>query len=480
MATLNFKFVANDAGLKQGVSAAKGHLDDLDGKTTSAGANIGKAFAAMGTALLAAGLISGLKNAAKAAEEDLIAQDLLAKQLKTTTKATDAQISSAEKFITKMSLAAGVADDDLRPALANAVRATGSLTKGQDLLAIALDGAAATGKPLETVMQTLIKAATGNEKALYKLAPQLKATKGGIDDFAESVKGAAAISASPFKKFEISMNEAKETLGAALLPALNTLIKVLTPIVNQLAPELAKVISALAPIMTALAPVIVKVVQALLPMLPTVTELIEAILPLITGILPPLTALLTTLVKVITPVVDIMVKFLTPAIAAVAKGLDEVVSFVTDVVGAFPKLVAAADKAWKGMGTGLKAIINGWIDLFEGFVNGAIKGFNSILEGLNWIGKYGPIKFSIGLIPKVNIPQLADGGIVLPSPGGSIVNVAEAGKAEAIIPLDRLGDMGGGQTVNVYVNQAVSAQTIIDVIKKYSRNTGTSAIGLLT
>lgn len=480
MATLNFKFVANDAGLKQGVASAKGHLDDLDDKTNTAGAKIGKAFAAMGAALLAAGLISGLKEAAKAAEEDRIAQELLAKQLRTTTKATDDQIDSAEKFITKMSMAAGVADDDLRPALANAVRATGSLQKGQDLLAIALDGAAATGKPLETVMQTLIKAATGNEKALYKLAPQLKATGGGIDEFAESVKGAAAISASPFKKFEISMNEAKETIGAALLPSLNQLIKVFTPIINQLAPELAKVISALSPLFTALAPVVVKVVQALLPLLPTVTQLITAILPLITAILPPLVTLLGAVVKAITPVVDEIVKYLTPAIKALGGWLDDVVDFVTDVVAAFPKLTAAANAVWTGMGKGLKAIINGWIDLFEGFVNGAIKGFNAILEGLNWIGKYGPIKFSIGLIPKVNIPQLADGGIVLPSPGGSLVNVAEAGKAEAVIPLDRLGDFGGGQTVNVYVTQAVTAQTIIDVVKKYSRNTGVSALGLLT
>jgi hypothetical protein len=66
----------------------------------------------------------------------------------------------------------------------------------------------------------------------------------------------------------------------------------------------------------------------------------------------------------------------------------------------------------------------------------------------------------------------------MPTPGGSIVNVAEAGKPEAIIPLDRLGNLGGATTVNVYVNQAVTAQTIIDVINKYSRNTGTSVTGL--
>jgi len=51
-----------------------------------------------------------------------------------------------------------------------------------------------------------------------------------------------------------------------------------------------------------------------------------------------------------------------------------------------------------------------------------------------------------------NIPRMATGGIVMPSPGGSIVNVAEAGQPEAIIPLDRLGKMGGGTTNNYSIN----------------------------
>ena len=36
------------------------------------------------------------------------------------------------------------------------------------------------------------------------------------------------------------------------------------------------------------------------------------------------------------------------------------------------------------------------------------------------------------------IPAAAEGGIVTPRPGGTLVNVAEAGKTEAIVPLDRL------------------------------------------
>lgn len=40
-------------------------------------------------------------------------------------------------------------------------------------------------------------------------------------------------------------------------------------------------------------------------------------------------------------------------------------------------------------------------------------------------------------------PKLAEGGIVEPTAGGSIVNIGEGGKAEAVIPLDKLKDVIG-------------------------------------
>jgi hypothetical protein len=76
-----------------------------------------------------------------------------------------------------------------------------------------------------------------------------------------------------------------------------------------------------------------------------------------------------------------------------------------------------------------------------------------------------------------NIPRMAEGGIVMPSPGGSIVNVAEAGRPEAIIPLDRLGKMGGGgnsYTINVSAMNADArvGEMIVSAIKKYERTSG--------
>jgi hypothetical protein len=90
----------------------------------------------------------------------------------------------------------------------------------------------------------------------------------------------------------------------------------------------------------------------------------------------------------------------------------------------------------------------------------------------------GAIDLQIGTIPKVSIPRLADGGIVLPSPGGSLVNVAEAGQAEAIIPLDKAAGLGGTtNNYNITVQTGVGdpqtiGQQIVAYIKRYEKASG--------
>ena len=73
---------------------------------------------------------------------------------------------------------------------------------------------------------------------------------------------------------------------------------------------------------------------------------------------------------------------------------------------------------------------------------------------------------------------MAEGGIVLPRPGGTLAQIGEAGKAEAVIPLDRLDRMTGGSTYNIAVNAGVGADPVaigryvVDAIKKYERVNG--------
>jgi len=92
-----------------------------------------------------------LKSAGEAAADDAKQQRLLALQMKTTTNATKKQIAETEAFIGRLSEQTGIMDDDLRPAFATLLRGTGKVTKAQKLLKIALDGSAASGKPLSAI-----------------------------------------------------------------------------------------------------------------------------------------------------------------------------------------------------------------------------------------------------------------------------------------------------------------------------------------
>jgi len=228
MANLSFRFLANDKGLKDGIKRSQKGLSGFEKTTKKVSGSIGKALGGFGIALGASALISGLTAATKAAAADLKQQKLLAGQLQRTTKASDAQIKGAERFVQSLSEQTGILDDDLRPALSNAVRGSGSLAKGQKLLRIALDGSVASGKPLDTVLNALIKANNGNTQSLYKLAPELKKTKGGIDDYAKSVKGAAEAGADPFAKFNVAIENLSESFGAILLPYVEQFVTFLT------------------------------------------------------------------------------------------------------------------------------------------------------------------------------------------------------------------------------------------------------------
>lgn len=227
-ATLNFKFVANDKGLQQGIRRSKKELTGLEKATAAVSRGMARSFAALGVGIGLSALVSGLKRATMAAYEDNKAQRLLALQLRTTKDLTDTQIASVEKLISGWQRTTGVLDDEIRPAYAKLVRATKSTRQANILMRIALDGAAASGKDLGTVTDILSKAFNGNFTSLYKLAPQLKATKGGIDDYAKSVAGAAKTAADPFAKAKAVFTDIQEQIGGALLPALTAFANWLT------------------------------------------------------------------------------------------------------------------------------------------------------------------------------------------------------------------------------------------------------------
>ena len=212
--------------------------------------------AAVPAAAALAGLTAALGSAVKGAIDDAAAQDKLAEQIRRTTGATDAQITANEDWISVQGKLLGVTDDELRPALGGLVRATGNITKAQELAAAAMDISAAKGISLETTTKALEKAYGGNMTALAKLSPELRdMIKGGasLDDvmaamsktFGGAASDAAETTAGKFKRMKIALNETKESIGASLMPAVEAVLPFLQNLATwaQDNPEFFKIIA---------------------------------------------------------------------------------------------------------------------------------------------------------------------------------------------------------------------------------------------
>lgn len=204
---------------------------DVEKKTSKLGTTLGRVgkTAALG---LAGGVALGtvaLVNMAKGAAEDEKAQAILAKTLKNTAGATDAQVASVEAYISKVGEATGVTDDEMRPALANLVRATKDTGKAQELMNIAMDASAGTGKSLESITLAMAKAQNGSTGALGKLGIATKDANGKaltsqqvFASMGKTFSGQAAAGAQTLDgkmaRLKLIFAETQETIGAKLIP----------------------------------------------------------------------------------------------------------------------------------------------------------------------------------------------------------------------------------------------------------------------
>lgn len=148
------------------------------------------AVASMAAAGAAAGALAikfGM-DAVKAAAEDEKSQKLLANALKNTTGATDAQVASTEKWITKQQFAYGVSDGQLRNGLKRLAMSTNDVTKAQTLSTLAINIAASTGKDYESVTNALAKANDGSMGALKKLGITLGDTAQNSVEYNKELK----------------------------------------------------------------------------------------------------------------------------------------------------------------------------------------------------------------------------------------------------------------------------------------------------
>jgi ElaB/YqjD/DUF883 family membrane-anchored ribosome-binding protein len=420
----------------KGFDKFKRELDQAETNSKKAGIVMKKAFVPASIAI--AGLATGLFDAVKGAIEDEAASDKLANTLKRVSGATEDSIKKAEDWITQQGKTLGFSDDELRPALGRLATATGDVTKAQDILRDAMDIATQKGVPLETVVKSLEKAYGGNMTALQKLFPEYRdMIKAGatfeevMAEVAKTTGGAAADAANTaqgkFERLGIALGETKESIGAALLPAVEAVLPFLQTFA-QWAQDNPNTFLAIAGAVAAIAGAIVAVniAMALNPF------------ALIAGAVVGLAALLVIAYKKFEPFRTI----------------------VDDIFGRM--------KWWINNVT--IPAVQTLLTVFKSVFNGIASAWN------NTVGK---VKFTVpGWVPGIggkgfdmpDIPMLANGGIVT---GPTLAMIGEAGP-EAVIPLDRMGSMGGNNvTINV---QGADPNAVVDALRTYMFRNGSVPI----
>ena len=206
---------------------------DQAGKATS---TLEKGVKRLGGALAATfgaqQLLKFAKNAAKAFIEDEQAATRLAQSVKNLGLAFETP--RIEQFISELSKASGVTDDQLRPAMQKLLQTTGSVAKSTELLTQALDISRGSGVDYETVVNDLSLAYVGQTRGLKKYSLGLSQAELKTMSFADvqdklnkQFQGANAqyltTYAGKMELLSTAAGEAQETIGKGLVDALSLL-----------------------------------------------------------------------------------------------------------------------------------------------------------------------------------------------------------------------------------------------------------------
>jgi hypothetical protein len=441
--TLKLAILGEVKDLSASLTKGTNDVQSFGDKLTKFGKIAGAAFLAAGAAAVAyAGKLA--VDGVKAAIEDEAAQLRLAASLKNVTGATDAQIAATEEYILQTALANGVTDDELRPSLDRLVRSTKDVAEAQKLQSLALDIAAATGKSLTTVSESLAKAHDGNFGSLKRLGVSIDENIIKSKDFeaatavmAATFKDQASIQADTFdgkmRRLKVAFDEGKETVGGFILDAI-------TPMVSLFVDKAIPAISEFA------------------------GNLKDNVLPILTS------------------VYDFVVGFFTPIVEGIREAFANVSKAVSnnstelDKFGRFIKAIYEFGRTYLApfigevLGAAFKVLgvaISGVIGFFSTLVNIIDRAYKAIVAFVNFV-RNNPVTSAIGGVfgggRAAGGPVSAGTTYLVGEKGPELFTSSTSGR---IIPNNA---MGGGNTINITVNGALdtegTARTIVDILNR--------------
>lgn len=431
------EFLGEDKSLSSTADKAEGRVGRLGGTLAKAG-KVAAAGAAAGFAIAGVALFKMGQGAA----EDAAGQARLAKALKNSTGATDAQVAKVEDWITAQGKALGVADDQLRPALEKLAGATKNVGQAQKLASLAMDVSAGTGKSLEQVSTALMKAQNGQVAGLSKLGISTKDAAGHTITFEEAQKrlaklhdGQAASSANTLEgkinRLKLILSETGETIGSKLLPVATDLADWF---LNKGLPKIEAFGNYLGDV------------------LPPIFEKVKAVVSAVMGSLQGdiggkfegIKSIFTNAVSIIQSLWNAFGSNIVSFLQSTLQNVMTVLSGAFTVIqGIFQTVSALLKGDWAGVWEGIKQILSGAIEILQGLVGQlwaqikfafsnagvALKGiFSGIWDGLKSLA-VGYFEWLVGMFTSLPGRLLALGGKFLEAGKGLMGKIFEGLKA---------------------------------------------------
>ena len=382
----------------------------------------------------------------------------------------------------------------------------------ENLAKVTADVAAGTGKDIESIGGVFIKVAGDEETALGKLMrqgivftdeqkntyqafldanDQIGAQKYLVDELAKTYSGSAEAMATPLDRVNVIWGNMMEIIGGALMPAIQKLADYFQSVSDKMQTD-----EDYKTFLKDLGDVMMGVVDAFIGFsdwyvankdlansIGTAIGIIAISLGVATAAVWAFNiALYANPIGLIVAAIIVAIALVVAAIVFLASNWEQ----ITDSMKiAWDQISYAIGTAWTGVVNGIITGINFVLDAFNGLLD-----VWNMLTGTD---------FHVDLLATVSGPEqptysgtgntstyrpgglkLAEGGIVLPRPGGTMATIGEGGSAEAVIPLDRLGKImggGGGSTYVVNVNGGLNTsaeigRAVVDAIKKYERVSG--------
>jgi hypothetical protein len=475
-------------------------------------------------------IIAGFGLVTKAAADEAKEMETLATVIRNQwPNTTDEMIAANEEFVTSLQNTTATSDSELRALQQKFLASGASIEESQERVAQALDIAAATGKDAAGTADAMIKGANGQTRAFAGYGVALKKANGEAKTFDEimaelsvhqgTAAAAADTTAGKAETMGLKMADLAESIGAVLLPVLDKLISLITPIVdwfNELSPAAEKWVVAILAVVAAVGPLLLigaKLVSAF-QAIGGAFKVLSAIMATNPWLL--LIAAVVALVVLIVTNWDKISAFLTETWEKIKRAAGAVWDWIKNTVKAaidfivklflnftLPGLLI---KHWDSIKAGVKAAIDwikglwdGLVAWFKGLpgkissaVSGLFDGIKRAFAGaLNWlIGKWNSFRLEVRIpanaltnvlgiagkgfsIETPNIPTFAGGGLFR-APAGQAAGLALLHEGERVIP------PGGGQPAPVVINitaglgadpQAIG-RAVLEALQRYQRANG--------